>query len=156
MNFTETPQCKSKSMCIECRNNEQFRANLIKQFGEWECPEGIAINTPIENFPADIQEKYKNRIEMIEKRKRQMEEVKNILNDLEEIIPESFLDSFDKVRFFIFPKEKTPQICIHKGNPKRVNELCCGGKFTVGVGFVGGGLYVVGCGFLPTKVDIGL
>ena len=33
--FTDTAQCKFRSVCNECRNNEKFRNKMEERFGEW-------------------------------------------------------------------------------------------------------------------------
>jgi len=49
MRFTDTPICRMRRHCRQCRTDAVFRANLCLQYGEWECPEGY----PEESLPPD-------------------------------------------------------------------------------------------------------
>ena len=127
--FNETPICISRANCFHCRNNEQFRNQMKSQYGDWECPEKIPINAPIEQLPPKAQEAYRAMMEMQEKRNKQIEEVKVAINELEMVVPPHVRHLVDKIRSFVVPDTKTTDKC-KDGGPKigEVDQECCGGK----------------------------
>ena len=127
--FTETPICKSRANCFQCRNNENFRNQMVKQYGEWECPEGIKIGAKVEELPEKAQQTHKRMLEANEKRKKQIEEIKSSLDELRMIVPPEGNKIIDKITGLVFPDMKTPERCKHGG--KKIGEVdqeCCGGK----------------------------
>ena len=50
--FADTLHCQTHAHCYSCRNNEKFRADLIQNFGEFECPLGIPIDAPESAMPS--------------------------------------------------------------------------------------------------------
>ncbi|MBD3404847.1 MAG: hypothetical protein GF411_01770 [Candidatus Lokiarchaeota archaeon] len=128
MKFSETPICQSRANCYQCRNNERFREQMGKQYGEIECPENLPIGAELEQLPKKSQDAHKRMKEMQDKRQKQIEEAKNILDELEMISSEEGKKLTDKLRSFIFPDTKTPNKCKHGGKKiGEIDEVCCGG-----------------------------
>ena len=126
--FTDTAQCKFRSVCNECRNNEGFRNKIEERFGEWECPEGIPINTPIKNMPLRIQDNHTRKKNQITAQNTKTLKVKEAINAIEELLPEDALYLVDQVRYYVFPHEKSSDLCVNRGINIKVKKTCCGGK----------------------------
>jgi len=126
--FSDTPQCKKRIACFQCRNDERFRKMIEQRMGEIECPLGIEIGTPLEKLPQEAQEAHKKMEEQRELQKKRMENAKEAFNMLEQVVPPSSMHLLDRIKFMMFPNEKKPDICIHAGEATKVNEKCCGGK----------------------------
>jgi len=135
--FTQTPGCIHRMMCVECRNNEKFRERVVSQMGEWQCPENIPIGTPLKEMPQNIQDASKKREEQIQMQKETMTKIKIALDGIEEIIPEQALGLVDVVRAHIFPDTKKLSLCkFNTQEAKKVEQKCCGGKVKMVDGFV--------------------
>ena len=78
--FTELPQCIHRMTCLECRTNDKFREQMEAKFGKWECPINIAIGTPLEEMPEEIQTKIKQRQEQIKIQQARQQKAKDALN----------------------------------------------------------------------------
>lgn len=129
MKYTETPMCKQRTQCFNCRNNENFRKQMENQYGSWECPENIPIGANLDQLPQVAQDAHQKVIEMQEARAKQIEKVKIALDELEMIIGENGLDKLETIRNFIFPNSKIAARCTY--NQKEIGEVdqeCCGGK----------------------------
>jgi len=135
--FTQTPGCIHRMMCVECRNNAQFRERIQQQMGEWKCPENIPLNTPLEQMPENIKEVNRKREEQIRIQKETMDKIRIALDGIEEVIPEKALGLVDIIRVHIFPDTKKSTFCKYNtGEAKQVEQKCCGGKVKIVAGFV--------------------
>lgn len=136
-NFTETPGCIHRMMCVDCRNNESFRQKVESQMGPWECPENIPIGTKLEDMPKPIQEIHYKRQEQTKIQQEKIEKVKAALNSIEEVIPKQALGLLDLIRAYIFPQTAKSLLCkFNTGEKKEVDEICCGGKIKKVTGFI--------------------
>jgi len=134
--FLDMPMCKQRNVCNECRNNIEFRKRMEQQFGEWKCPEGIPINTPISEMPDKIRSAHEMRQHQVEEHKNKLTELKQDILDLEGIVPPQGQEKLDRLKYFIFPDMKEAKDCIHKGVNKKIEQKCCGGKVKMVDGFV--------------------
>lgn len=129
MNFTDTPICKSRSNCFQCRNQERFRKQMESQYGSWECPEGFPIGAKLEDLPEKSQEAHKRMAEARKRREEQQKELSAALDELEMIIPAEGLHIVTKIRGIVAPNTKSPEKCVHgKKKIGQVDQECCGGK----------------------------
>jgi hypothetical protein len=142
--FTESYHCQNRLACAACRNDENFREQAKRDFGqEWECPEKIEIGTPLEQMPAYIkyihhsQKHIQTNVNSIQVDKKYLPELKIALDSIEEVIPEKGLELLDKVRFHLSPELKTLENCKYSTDErKQVEKKCCGGKINLVDGFV--------------------
>jgi hypothetical protein len=111
MGFKDTPICQSRTNCFICRNDQNFRDQMEKQHGKWECPENIPIGTPLEKLPEKARQAHQSMMDMQAQRQKQIEEVQVALNELDMVVPEVGKTHVDKVRFFLFPNQKTIDKC---------------------------------------------
>jgi len=112
---------------------------MEQQYGEIKCPEGLDVGAKLEDLPEKSQESYKKMQEMQEGRKKQIEEVSLILDNLEMISSEEGKELIDKLRGFISPNSKTPEKCVHGGKEMgEVNQECCGGRIDKKTAYVCG------------------
>jgi len=136
-NFTQTPGCVHRMMCVDCRNNENFRKRVEKQMGPWNCPENIPIGTTLENMPKHIQDNFHKREEQKRIQQEKIDKVKIALDSIEQVIPEQALGLLDEVRTHVFPNTPKAPLCkFNTGETVEVEEKCCGGKVKVVTGFV--------------------
>jgi len=134
--FTKLPMCKQRVVCKECRNNTDFRERMEKNYGKWECPEGILINTPLENMPLNVQSIEKSKKVKAKANKDLIAKIKQDVLEIESIIPSQASEKFDRIKYYLFPELKDFADCIYKGDSKKVKETCCGGKIKMVDGFV--------------------
>jgi len=134
--FVDLPMCKQRNVCVECRTNIEFRKRMEQQFGTWECPEGIPINTPLNEMPEKIRKSHEHRQKQAEEHKHKIEGIRQDIIDLETVIPPQDVEKLDRVKYFIFPEMRDSKDCIHKGVRKKVEQKCCGGKVKMVDGFV--------------------
>jgi len=129
MNFTDTPMCKTRQNCVQCRNNEDFRKHMEKQYGPWECPENIPIGASLEQMPDQSKQMEKRKQEAQKEMQTRQLEMQQAIDELEQIVPPEGLPKVDKIRSMLFPQTKTPMNCMHGGDVVgEVDENCCGGK----------------------------
>jgi len=129
MKFNETPICKSRANCYHCRNNEVFRIEMGKQYGEIECPENIPIGADLEELPEKSVESYKKSMKMKENREKQLIELDSIVNELYEISSEEGKKLVDDLKKILYAGRKNPEICKNGGDKiGEVEQECCGGK----------------------------
>lgn len=129
MAFSDTDICKSRSNCYQCRNNDRFRSQMEKRYGNIECPEGFQIGISIEELPEKSRISYNRIKEMEVKIENKKKEVSTLLNELQMIIPKEGKDLVDKIRNLVLPNTKTPARCIYGGGKiGEIDEKCCGGK----------------------------
>lgn len=129
--FSESPVCKSRANCFQCRNNENFRKQMEIQYGAIECPENIPIGAKTDQLPTKSQEAHERMQEMQAKRQQQINETSTILDELQMISSDEGSRLVDRLRALVLPNTKTPGKCKHGGNKiGEVTEACCGGKTT--------------------------
>jgi hypothetical protein len=129
MKFTDTPICKQRTQCYNCRNNNGFRQQMENQYGPWECPENIPLGANLDQLPQVAQDAHQKMIEMQEARAKQLEEVKTAIDELEMIVGKNGLEKLEIIRIFLFPNSKTAVRCVQGGKEiGDVDEECCGGK----------------------------
>ena len=133
--FTDLPMCKQHAVCMECRNNDAFRERMEQQFGAWECPENIPINTPLEEMPLSIRTAHETRVKRTEEQKKKAEDLKSNFIGLERFIPPEAMEKFNLVKYQLFPDLKSPEKCVNKGEPKQIKQTCCGGTVKMVDGF---------------------
>lgn len=129
MNFVDTPICKSRQNCFQCRNNMKFREQMELQYGPWECPEGISIGTSLEEMPEQVQEIERRRQEIKEQQESNLARINILFDELESSISDNLYDKLVELRAMIFPNTKKANICEFGSEIiGKVNEECCGGK----------------------------
>jgi len=135
MDFTKLPMCKQRVVCKECRNNTDFRERMEKNYGEWECPEGILVGTPMEKMPVNVQNIDKSKKDRAKANKELIAKIKQDVLDVDSVIPPQASEKFDRIKYYLFPELKDSTDCVNKGSPKKVEEKCCGGKIKMVDGF---------------------
>jgi hypothetical protein len=123
MKFTEFPPCRNRFACLQCRNDNKFVENMRKRFGEWECPEGIAMGTPLEEMPQHIQDKiktYKDRL--IEQGRSLPTSMKATHPTPEERRANAGFDENMNKSFVNTPMCKQRSVCIECRNNKKFRE----------------------------------
>jgi hypothetical protein len=161
MNFTDTELCKGRTICLRCRNDEKFRAGLETIHGEWECPEGLDINSPLEFMPEPTQRMHAE-IQM------RQEAAEGRRNEIRETLTEIWKDLSPQARVralrlwrLVLPKDmeemgvylhRSHRTCRHAG-PKidTIEQECCGGtvkevaQYACAAGHVATALNCRGC-----------
>jgi len=135
IDFTKLPMCKQRVVCKECRNNKDFRERMEKNYGVWECPEGILVDTPLSNMPVNVQNIEKSKKAKAKENKDRVTKIRQDVLDLEAIIPPQASEKFDRIKYYLFPEMKDSKECFYKGEDKKVTESCCGGKTNLVDGF---------------------
>ena len=133
--FTKLPMCKQRVVCKECRNNKDFRERMERSYGEWECPEGILVGTPMDKMPVNVQNIDKSKKAKAKANKELIAKIKQDVLDVDSVIPPQASEKFDRIKYYLFPEMKDLSDCVNKGNPKKVEEKCCGGKIKMVDGF---------------------
>ena len=133
--FVDLPMCRQRNVCVECRTNIEFRKRMEQQFGEWKCPEGIPINTPLNEMPDRIRKAHEMRQKQAQDHRDKLAGIKQDILDIENAIPPQASEKLDRVKYFLFPDMKVATDCIHKGGNKKVEQKCCGGKVKMVEGF---------------------
>jgi hypothetical protein len=135
--FTALPMCKHRAVCFDCRNNTGFRERMEQKYGPWECPEGIAVGTPLNQMPEAVVRNFEAKQNAASQRRNKIDSVKQDLKDLEEMIPPMARQKFENIKNFIFPGMKNYKQCVnYTGETKQVEQKCCGGKVKMVEGFV--------------------
>lgn len=129
MQFTETPICTSRANCFNCRNNEKFRNQMSKQYGEYICPENIPINARLEELPQTAQDNYNRLLEQRKTKENQHKEITTIFNEIENNTQGKIQELIIRLRSIILPTTKIPSQCKFCQNKiGEVEQTCCGGK----------------------------
>jgi hypothetical protein len=115
--------------CVQCRQNEEYRAKLEKKFGPWECPLGIPVGASVEEMPEEVQRGEERRKTQIEAAKERDQRINDALDALEAMVPAEGYVYLDTLRAQFNPRIKNPETCAHGGNKVgQVDQECCGGK----------------------------
>ena len=131
MKFTETDWCKSRRNCVPCRNDQNFKKQMLQQVGgeDWECPLGIAMGAKAEDMPKEVKD-----IVMAEQERQALYQAKSdyaqqSIRRLYADVPVSMYPMLDSLTQMYIPALKSPESCRLAGEILgEEEEECCGGK----------------------------
>ena len=125
----ETRVCASGENCIRCRNEEKFRKIIERDFGTFDCPKNIPINTPLDKFPQEIIDKHQKSAKTLEENKKRYQEALNAFEELELTSNSEDLKRLQKIREVFFPQTKNHEKCQYFVKEiGEVDEECCNGS----------------------------
>lgn len=131
MAFTEQHICTSRMNCFHCRNNEQFRSQMEKQFGKWECPIDLPIGAPLEDMPQETKDQVNKQKEAQEQHKKRIDDLENAIFELEQVVEGDAIIHLNTIRTYALPNSKTAEKCQNSGDSiGEVDQECCGGKIS--------------------------
>ena len=121
MKWIDTNHCKLKLHCLACRNDERWRQGVVDRFGEFECPYGIPIGTPLEELPQETHDHIERLKRENRARQEHMAELRQCFDRLEKVVPAESMPDLQMVYDSIFP----PKIVCRWGKYREDKRTEC-------------------------------